>query len=47
MVSRGWYDVVELYYGPVGHTHNGVDADHKIHNQDAKNSVLPTPAVGR
>lgn len=31
---RGWYDEVLLLYGPVGHTHNGIDADHKIHNQD-------------
>lgn len=44
LVARGWYDVVELYYGPVGHTHNGVDADHKIHNQHACNFTLGTLA---
>ena len=32
MVDAGWYDSVELFFGPVGHTHNGVDAVHKIHN---------------
>jgi hypothetical protein len=32
MVDAGWYDSVELLFGPVGHTHNGVDAVHKIHN---------------
>jgi hypothetical protein len=44
LVARGWYDQVELYYGPVGHTHNGVDAQHKIHNQNAMNYTLGTPA---
>jgi hypothetical protein len=33
LVMRGWYDEVEILFGPVGHTHNGIDAVHKIHNQ--------------
>jgi hypothetical protein len=28
-----WYDDVTIVYGPVGHTHNGVDAYHRQHNQ--------------
>ncbi len=34
LVGNGWFDEVELLFGPVGHTHNGVDALHKIHNQN-------------
>ena len=34
LVQRGWFDVVELVFGAVGHTHNVVDACHKIHNQN-------------
>ena len=26
------FDTVELYYGPVGHTHNGRDVNHHVHN---------------
>ena len=32
LVWRGWYDIIDVEYGPVGHTHNGSDAVHKIHN---------------
>jgi hypothetical protein len=28
----GWYDSIELLFGPVGHTHNGIDAIHHKHN---------------
>ena len=28
--STGWFDEVQLLFGPVGHTHNGVDAVHKV-----------------
>jgi hypothetical protein len=35
VVQEGWYDSVEFYFGPVGHTHNGVDAEHHIHNNRA------------
>lgn len=34
LVNNGWFDEVLLYFGPVGHTHNGVDATHKVHNQN-------------
>ena len=34
LVDAKWFDSVELLFGPVGHTHNGVDAVHKIHNVD-------------
>ena len=34
LVDNKWFDEVELVFGPVGHTHNGVDACHKIHNQN-------------
>ena len=34
MVEHGWFDFVDLIFGPVGHTHNGVDSVHKIHNQN-------------
>ena len=39
MVVNGWFDSVELLFGPVGHTHNGVDATHKIHNVDVGQCV--------
>jgi hypothetical protein len=32
VVMAGWYDSIELLFGPVGHTHNGVDAIHHKHN---------------
>ena len=32
LVDAGWFDVVHLVYGPVGHTHNGVDSNHAVHN---------------
>ena len=44
LILRKWYDEVELYFGPVGHTHNGNDAVHFIHNQIAGNQVSITPA---
>ena len=34
LVTKKWFDEVHLLFGPVGHTHNGVDAVHKIHNQN-------------
>ena len=39
MVVNGWFDSVELLFGPVGHTHNGVAATHKIHNVDVGQCV--------
>jgi len=44
LIARKWYDEIELYFGPVGHTHNGNDAVHFIHNQIAGNQVSITPA---
>jgi hypothetical protein len=32
LVHMKWYDSIELLFGPVGHTHNGVDQDHGVHN---------------
>jgi hypothetical protein len=32
MVAAGWFDSGELHFGPVDHTHNGVDEVHMIHN---------------
>ena len=32
-----WFDSVELIFGEVGHTHNGNDATHKVHNVDVGN----------
>ena len=39
MVSRGWLDEVELLFGEPGHTHNGGDAVHKIHNVGVGNAT--------
>ena len=39
LVNHGWFDEVILLFGPVGHTHNGVDASHKVHNQNVANHV--------
>jgi len=44
LVNRGWYDEIQMLFGPVGHTHNGNDAVHYIHNQIAGNFVSITPA---
>jgi hypothetical protein len=32
LVVLGWYDEINLVYGPPGHTHNGGDQQHQIHN---------------
>ena len=32
LVDSGWFDDVYLVFGPVGHTHNGVDSNHGVHN---------------
>ena len=34
LVTNRFFDVVEVVFGIVGHTHNGGDAVHKIHNRD-------------
>jgi hypothetical protein len=43
LVSRGWYDEILLVYGPPGHTHNGGDAQHHIHNVVCGNFASATP----
>ena len=42
LVTEGWFDSVEFLFGEVGHTHNGVDATHKIHNVDVGNLYAGT-----
>ena len=37
LIQRGWFDVIFLEFGPPGHTHNGTDAVHRIHNRVAGN----------
>lgn len=37
LVLRGWFDKIIMEFGPVGHTHNGRDAVHHIHNRIAGN----------
>jgi hypothetical protein len=37
LVHKGWYDRIILEFGPPGHTHNGRDAVHHIHNRIAGN----------
>ena len=44
LIERGWYDEIEMLFGPVGHTHNGNDANHYVHNQLVGNFVSITPA---
>ena len=42
LVMRGWYDEIQLIYGPPGHTHNGGDQQHQIHNEILGNFTSPT-----
>jgi hypothetical protein len=42
LVLRGWFDVIELVFGPPGHTHNGGDQQHQIHNEVLGNFTSPT-----
>lgn len=37
LIYRGWFDEIVLEFGPPGHTHNGRDAVHFIHNRIAGN----------
>ena len=37
LIYRGWFRNIKLEFGPPGHTHNGNDAVHSIHNQIAGN----------
>jgi hypothetical protein len=42
LVMLGFYDTVQLFYGPPGHTHNGGDQQHQIHNEVLGNFTSPT-----
>jgi len=44
LVMRGWYQEVQMLFGPVGHTHNGNNAVHYVHNQICGNFDSITPA---
>ena len=37
MIHIGWFDEIELLYGPVGHTHGGNDTNHNVHNNVCAN----------
>ena len=39
LIWRKWFDEVFNLFGPVGHTHNGLDACHNQHNTDLLLSV--------
>jgi hypothetical protein len=42
LVRHGWYDKIYLLFGEVGHTHNGDDAQHAIHNNGLGQYFCPT-----
>jgi hypothetical protein len=42
LVLRRWYDKIDFFYGPVGHTHSGGDVPHRIHNEVCGNFTSPT-----
>lgn len=44
LVLQNWYDAIEWIFGPVGHTHNGGDQQHQIHNEVCGNLTSPTLA---
>ena len=35
LIHLGWFDKIEMLFGPVGHTHNGNDSVHHCHNNIA------------
>ena len=37
LIHIGWFDEIELLYGPVGHTHGGNDTNHNVHNNICAN----------
>ena len=41
-VRHGWYDKIYLMFGEVGHTHNGDNAQHAIHNNSLGQYFCPT-----
>ena len=42
LVVLGWFDEIVLAYGPPGHTHNGGDKQHQIHNEVLGNFTCVT-----
>ena len=44
LVHAGWFDSIHLIFGEVGHTHNGDDAQHEIHNNKLSPYLSPTLA---
>jgi hypothetical protein len=32
IVAKGWFDNIDMVFGPVGHTHGGQDRDHEVLN---------------
>jgi hypothetical protein len=36
---NGWFDEIILLFGPLGHTHNGVDATHKVHSHNVAGNI--------
>lgn len=42
LVQKGWFDDIFVEFGPPGHTHNGRDAVHHIHNRIAGNFFSAT-----
>jgi hypothetical protein len=45
LVAVGWFDRVELVFGPVGHTHGGIDQPHFVHNNVTKKRTWGTLSV--
>jgi hypothetical protein len=39
---RGWFDTIDLIFGPPGHTHGGFDTQHQVHNEIYGNFTSPT-----
>ena len=42
LVRLGWFTSIKLVFGEVGHTHNGDDAQHEIHNNKIGAYFNPT-----
>jgi hypothetical protein len=42
LVARDWFDIVEFYFGEVGHTHNGEDSTHHVLNEHVGRHVALT-----
>lgn len=41
IVWHNWFDEVYNCFGPVGHTHNGIDGRHNQHNTDLQKTAFP------